>query len=366
MFQIAGKDIRIFFSDTKAVLLTFILPIALVTLFALAFGGTGKSYKPGPTLLPVADLDSSNISLYILAELDSINGIEIERSTVEEAKQKVREGKRKALLVLYKGFQDSINAGTNPAMEMFYDQAREMEIGILQQALFSRLMSLVGKGIVKHNIMHSIKSKYKDMDTSIINIISRQVDNQISSQNDHDKSPANQSGLKMTKIFRNKKNSPGLIQAVAGVAVMMLLFSVSAMGSTILAEKEEGTLKRLLCSPMNPVSIISGKMIYALFIAILQLVILFIFAALVFRLNILIDLPSLIVMILTTAFACSSFGLFLAAICKSRKQVESLSVIVILIMSAIGGSMMPIFIMPEFMQKIAVFSVNYWSINGFF
>ena len=35
-------------------------------------------------------------------------------------------------------------------------------------------------------------------------------------------------------------------------------------------------------------------------------------------------------------------------------------------MSAIGGSMIPIFIMPAIMQKIAILSVNYWSIQGFY
>jgi linearmycin/streptolysin S transport system permease protein len=83
-------------------------------------------------------------------------------------------------------------------------------------------------------------------------------------------------------------------------------------------------------------------------------------------LNIFVDVPSLIVMILSTAFACGSFGIFIASIAKTRKQVESFSTLIILIMSAIGGSMVPIFIMPTIMQKIAVFSVNYWGIQGFY
>jgi ABC-type multidrug transport system permease subunit len=70
--------------------------------------------------------------------------------------------------------------------------------------------------------------------------------------------------------------------------------------------------------------------------------------------------------ILATAFACSGFGIFIAAISTSRKQAESLSTIIILIMSAIGGSMIPIFFMPEIMQKMSVVSVNYWAIQGFF
>ena len=70
-------------------------------------------------------------------------------------------------------------------------------------------------------------------------------------------------------------------------------------------------------------------------------------------------------MILTTAFAVSSFGIFLVAIAKSRQQLSGLSTIVIMAMSAIGGSMVPLFIMPAIMQKIAVVSVNYWGIQGF-
>jgi hypothetical protein len=46
--------------------------------------------------------------------------------------------------------------------------------------------------------------------------------------------------------------------------------------------------------------------------------------------------------------------------------VQGYSTIVVLVMSAIGCSMIPIFIMPEIMQKIAVVSVNYWGIQGFY
>ena len=35
-------------------------------------------------------------------------------------------------------------------------------------------------------------------------------------------------------------------------------------------------------------------------------------------------------------------------------------------MSAVGGSMIPIYIMPAFMQHAAIISVNYWSIQGFY
>src|SRR6185436_17963589 len=97
-----------------------------------------------------------------------------------------------------------------------------------------------------------------------------------------------------------------------------------------------------------------------------QLTVMFLFAWIVFGLDITLNIPSLMLMISATAFACSSFGVFLASFAKSRQQVQGLSTLIILVMSAVGGSMIPLFLMPSWMQKIAVVSVNYWGIQGFY
>jgi ABC-2 type transport system permease protein len=107
-------------------------------------------------------------------------------------------------------------------------------------------------------------------------------------------------------------------------------------------------------------------MLSANVISISQLVMMFTYAWIVFGLDIFQNIPSLIVMIVATAFACSSFGVFLASFAKSRQQVQGFSTLIVLSMSAIGGSMIPLFIMPLWMQKIAVVSVNYWGIQGFY
>lgn len=158
----------------------------------------------------------------------------------------------------------------------------------------------------------------------------------------------------------------GIVQVVAGTSVMMLLFSVAGIGGSLLDEKQDGMLKKILCSPMPPNHILYGKMIFSNIISIIQLIIMFIFAWLAFGLDIIHHLPSLLIMILATAYACSGFGILLASFARSRQQVQGFSTVIVLVMSAIGGSMIPVFIMPEIMQKIAVVSVNYWGIQGFY
>jgi ABC-type multidrug transport system permease subunit len=92
----------------------------------------------------------------------------------------------------------------------------------------------------------------------------------------------------------------------------------------------------------------------------------FLFAWLVFNMDMNVNVAGLILMVISTSFAVSSMGIFLAAIAKTRQQAHNLSTIVILVMSAVGGSMIPLFIMPPVLQKIALLSVNYWGIQGFY
>jgi ABC-type multidrug transport system permease subunit len=161
-------------------------------------------------------------------------------------------------------------------------------------------------------------------------------------------------------------NLVGLVQSVAGTAVMMLLFSVAGIGGSLLDEKQEGMLKKLLYSPIPPNHILFGKLVFANIISVIQLIIMFVYAWLIFGLDIMHHLPSLVLMIFTIAFACSGFGVVLASFAKTRQQVQGFSTIIVLVMSGIGGSMIPIFAMPEIMQKIAVVSVNYWGIQGIY
>jgi ABC-2 type transport system permease protein len=66
-----------------------------------------------------------------------------------------------------------------------------------------------------------------------------------------------------------------------------------------------------------------------------------------------------------TPFAVAAFGMLLASICRTRAQLGALSTLVILIMSSVGGSMFPRFLMPAAMQKAGLQTINAWAIDGF-
>jgi ABC-2 type transport system permease protein len=57
--------------------------------------------------------------------------------------------------------------------------------------------------------------------------------------------------------------------------------------------------------------------------------------------------------------------MLLASVCRSRAQLGALSTILIMSMSAIGGSMFPRYFMPKAMQTAGLFTINGWAIDGF-
>jgi len=358
MLKLFKKDLILFFHDQRSVIITFLLPVILITLFAFAYGSIGAyDGRSEPVKLLVTDLDQTSSSKKIIHKIDSLEDIRIINSDSIKAKELVIKGKYPCALFIYKGFQDSLEAGNATPIELVYDRSREMEIGILQQNLISTLMSSTSEIMIKKNIEKYLQELFPDDDNEISNDIFRAVI----------KNGGNKQAIKWTSIVGIKNDTRlGLIQAVAGTAILMLLFSVAGVGTSILEEKENGTINRLLYSPLKGSTILYGKMLFAFFISILQLTAMFVFAWLIFNMDLSVNVPALILMIIATAFAVSSLGIFLAAIARTRQQAQNLSTIIILIMSAIGGSMIPLFIMPSILQKIALLSVNYWGIQGFY
>jgi ABC-2 type transport system permease protein len=74
---------------------------------------------------------------------------------------------------------------------------------------------------------------------------------------------------------------------------------------------------------------------------------------------------NLLLACLAASTACTAFGMLLAAIAPSPQAASGLATLIILTMSAIGGAWFPTTLMPDFIQKLAKFTIVYWSIEGF-
>ena len=157
----------------------------------------------------------------------------------------------------------------------------------------------------------------------------------------------------------------GASHAFSSMAVMMLMFNLVAAAGTLQEERAEGTLDRLRLTPSAGPAILLGKLISAMTMAVVQLLVLFVFGALTFDVPVFENAASLSVTSVIWAFAASSLGLLFATATKTRKQMEGLSTLVILAMSALGGAWFPREVTPDWFQAVGLVTPVAWAMDAY-
>jgi len=154
----------------------------------------------------------------------------------------------------------------------------------------------------------------------------------------------------------------------AGIGVMFLLFSVAGASGSLLEDQEAGILERVIISPLGMTRLLLANWIWISMMGMVSMFTLYLFATVVFGLGPWTGarLVSCIVITLFTVAAASALGLLLATACRTRGQLAGISTVIILVMSALGGSMVPRFVMPETVRDISWWvSFNAWSVEGY-
>ena len=376
--------------DRASLALSFILPIAFFTIFAVIFGGQHNSTARIKVIL--VDEDHSS------ASLDLVRGLQCESSlavstrpaskdkkatplaeyTAATAEAAVKAGDAPVALIIPRGFgQNPISFGGDssaPQIQLLNDSsdmiAPQMVAGLLQKAAMTAMpvtMAEEGMKYTDQYIGGFTPEQRKRMDSNLDQL--RQIENQPEKA-----SPAPVSSgsggmiaFKSRAVVGQDKRSPMISFYAASIGVMFLLFTASGSAGVLLDEAESGTLDRVLSSRVTMTSLLAGKLAYNTMLAFVQLAVMFLWAWAVFKLDFftLDHLTGFIVMGLCTAFAVAAFGMLLASICQTRAQLGAISTLLILMMSAVGGSMFPRFLMPEAMQKAGLFTINAWAIDGF-
>ena len=172
-------------------------------------------------------------------------------------------------------------------------------------------------------------------------------------------------GIDTVDVMRQGRSESLVSFYAAGVGVMFLLFSVSGASGSLLDEMDSGTLDRVLSTRVGMGGLLAGKWLFISLTGLLQLSVMFLWGRLVFGLDLFSHLPGFLIMTAFTASAAAGFGLMLATLARTRAQLSGMGTIVILTMSALGGSMFPRFLMSETMQRFGLLTFNAWALDGY-
>ena len=369
--------------DRAALVLSFVLPVVFFTVFATLFGGGSSSRAATRRIaLVVVDEDGSPNSRRFVEALKREAGLRIVGSTGEgdrkappadaaAAEEMVRAGDIPLALVVPKGFGASpIGFGPQaggPTLRILADTsdpiAPEVLSGLLQKVAMTAMPDVMAqRGIEQVDRWGGdLTPEQKAALQSNVDRLRRETDAGAPSGG----AGAGLVNVEVRDVLGEKKKSPGVAVTAAGLGVMFLLFSAAGAGGALIEEVESGTLDRVLSTRVTMGQLLSGKLLYLVTVAVAQLTVMFLWGEIFFGLELHRHVPGFLVMAFVTALAASAFGLVLAALSRTRMQLVALSNMVILVMSALGGSMYPRFLMSEGVQKAGLITLNAWAIDGF-
>jgi ABC-2 type transport system permease protein len=396
IFQVARTALIALKRDRGALVLSFVLPLAFFSIFAVIFGRQGGGT---PTVkLIVVDQDQSQASAALVKGLQSESSLVVMMKpeaksksapapadyTAATAEAAVKAGDAPVALIIPAGFgQHPIAFGPDAGgstLELLNDQsdtiAPQIVVGLLQKAAITSMPSAMADEGMKYADKYVggfTPAQKAKVDEELDALRKAEADGKTgagSGDSGNGNSGNGSAGagivaVNVRAVVGENKKSPMISFYAAAIGVMFLMFTASGSAGALLDEAESGTLERVLSTRVTMTKLLAGKLVFNTGLAFVQLTAMFLWGWSAFKLDFFSHLPGFAVMGLCTAFAVAAFGMLLASACQTRAQLGALSTLVILIMSSVGGSMFPRFLMPESMQKAGLLTINAWAIDGF-
>ncbi|HTX76070.1 MAG TPA: ABC transporter permease [Terracidiphilus sp.] len=393
IFAIAHTAITALRRDRAALALSFVLPIAFFSIFAGIFGSQHDTVPQVHII--VVDQDHSAASRNLVRGLQREGSLLVSTHpdsrgknppdyTAATAEDAVKAGDVPVALIIPAGWGQHPIAfrssdDTNPEIQLLNDQsdtiAPQVVSGLLQKVAMTSMpasMASEGEKYMKQYIGGLTPEQQKQWNANLAELDALQKRRDQETANGAGASQDSSSGfgggiinVQTRGVAGEHQNKQMISFYAAAIGVMFLLFTASGSAGSLLDEQDSGTLDRVLSSRVTMTTLLAGKLAFNTFLAFVQLVVMFLWGWAVFHLDFFTHIPGFIVMGLFTAFAVAAFGIFLASMCHTRGQLGAVSTLLILMMSALGGSMFPRFLMPEAVQKAGLFTINAWAIDGF-
>ncbi|AIY41378.1 ABC transporter [Collimonas arenae] len=387
LIALVRKDLILYLSNRRALLISLLMPIVLGSFFGYLFGGSG-AVSNGKIDIALVQLDNSGTSSKIAAGLKGDSALNVQELPLAVAQDKVRHGKLSVAVVLPAGFgaaaKNAFFGGHHkPEIPVYYDPSQAAVLAMVKGMLTQYVMQNVSAEMfdikaTDSYLNSSIETLQRNasqnpallkMLSSIKEYQSRAVKKEENNKDEAQTKPE-QAGLSVPYSTSDQALTSGLqkyngyAHAFAGMSVQFILFMGIDAGIAVLLWRRMGLWNRLLAAPITLNTVLLARALSSAIIAFAILCVIFLFAMLVFHVQIAGSLAGFIGVGICFSLVTASFGLLIAAFGKTPEAARGLAMFSTLIMVMLGGAWVPTFLFPQWLQTFTLVVPTRWAVDG--
>jgi len=342
VLRIAWLDLR---RDRLALVLTFVMPVLFFSVFATVFGSMDRE-GAAPMTVALVHAPGSALGERMREILERDPSVRLasrdEVPDVEEARRRIAAGRLTAAVVLDPAAVGRLEPAPPDVSSAAADVPNVVSLLVdTSNPIAERMLRGALRGAALQITLERLPPRLR--------------------------AGAGMPEIRTEDVLGRGSRRPSVSFFAAGIGVMFLLFSAGGRSALLIEERETGVLNRLMASRLTPAGLLGGRWLFLSLLGFVQVSVMFVWGWALVGLDLWTSghVSGFIVLTGVTAAAAAAFGLFLSVLCRTRAQLTGVSVVVVLAMSALGGSLFPRFLMPEGLQKAGYFTFNAWALDGY-
>ena len=343
---IASKDFRIFLKDRIAMGFTLAFPLMFVLAFTIALGGVGED--EGRLTLTVVTREEAGTSHDIIEELVSSSDSNTTFRTLEygRASAMVESGDLDGFLAFPADFSEAMESGAPVHLEMVSDADRPFT----QAALAGLAGSISGRLEASRTAARAAA------------LLTGQYGGAPEAASSTSAEPIVTFEVEQVGELRPFKASNFTLP---GYLTMFVFFAAMLGATAITRERNNQTLERLISNGVSGRTVLMGKYLGLVYVALIQLAVLWTVGLLGFRIDLGHAPAAVIGISVVLALTSAGFAVLMATVVRTERTADAAGVLVSMMLAPIGGCWWPLFIAPDWLRSLALLTPHGWANTGF-
>lgn len=371
------KEILLLKRDIGGIVIIFVMPLLLIVTITLIQDSTFKNLEGSKIPIIFIDKDQSEVSKNIKSELESSKTFQLLTNYNEKSAQEaVFSGEYQMAIVIPENLTKDLNSNIDSKVQTIVssfglegDSAKTPKAAPKAKEIHLYFDPATNAGF-KNSVMNSVNKM-------VFEIENKKIYKAFQDQLGTEENLEENKNLISFKEITPKKGAmdvmPNSVQHnVPAWTLFAIFFIVVPLSINLVKEKSQGTSVRARISPTPYFVHILGKTCTYLIICMIQFLLMVAVGVYLFPYM---DLPAfdvtgkmfqLMTVTLFSGLAAIGFGVLLGTLADTQEQSAPFGATSVVVLAAIGGIWVPVFLMPEFMQTVAKFSPMNWGLNAYY